>query len=301
MQVAWRLLKGALPILVLCLLVSVAPSAAAAAYEGPGQKGVVPVGEGGALVPILGGFVDDRVFAVLSGLPADTCRLVLDANGTYGDARLTWSRGDSAAYVWAEAGQRDVSYRLHAVWHDDLNGNCTAEETAEGTIWHDPRGRPFVDLALMEERLILEVRAGGEPVDARLDVHNNGTIPDNVTAGIKVVHPDFKVTSIGKVRQVAVGPLETVPFVFRVSVPEDGEVRVHPVQVGFTSESGWSQAFTFHLSVLPSNATGDGDLLQDPAESAPLPPPSVTPEEAPLPVVVVLFACTLALLARRRM
>lgn len=288
------------PLLALLLLAGLMPGAAAAPYEGPGQKGVVPVGEGGRTIPHLEGIADDHLFAALQGIPGDACRIVLDQNGTYAGTGVTWELGSDTAYVWAEAGDREAPYRLHALWTTDLNGNCTVERTETQTYWHDPRGRPYVELRLLDDKQYLPGPAGSN-ITVRFTVHNNGTIADNVTAQMAVVKDTFRVTSDGPVVDVPVQPLQEVSFAFIVEVPRDTRPVPHTVQVNLVGDSGWRQAATAILKI--GRAEGPDPVATekvDPSSAKPLPPPTVDAGEAPMPLAMTLLAVALALAMRRR-
>lgn len=295
-------------VLLLVLLLMVLPpfllGVEARPFTGAGQTGSVPVGEGGETVPFLADLADDRIFVAIGPVPGDTCRLVLDTNGTYGETGLHWAEGDETAYVWADHGARDAPYRLHAVWSRDLNDNCTVERTEETTHWHDPRGRPFVELRILEHRPLFPGPAG-TTIRVDLTIQNNGTLSDNVSAEIGNHPKEFRVTAATPILTVPVDPLEQVVFSFDVEVPWETRAGVYPLVVDFESESGWSGGITAFPDVGPPEGEDPRpheDKTPDPAAADPLAPPTLEPNEAPLVHGLLLLVVTVGLvgLLRRR-
>jgi len=289
-------------LLAIPLLLLVVPGAAGLAYAGPGQTGTVRLGDDGALASLgldLPAPLADNLSEVrLDGLPADACRLVLDQNGTYAATHALWTPGLATARVYAAAGTTNAAFRVHALWHTDLNGHCTAEETEDGILWHDPRGRAYVEMVVLDRRPVVD-GARNSTIDVTLRIHNNGTVPDNVTGRLARLPDGWSGASSGATTAVPVAPLATVGFPFRLHIPDGPQSRLAIVRVAF-SATDWNAevpVFVQFDEATPAPAASKGAKAPGTPDAAP--PPAWTPSaEAPAPPFL-LGVLALGLIARR--
>ncbi len=241
--------RGLLPVgLVLILLIGV-PTVEAAQYEGPGHRGEVPVGDGGALAEFAPDLGEGVTHVGLSGIAPNICQIELDEASAAGNATLVWSPGNETAFVAAELGAREVPFRVASHWERDLNDACTVEVTENGRTWHDPRGRPFIDLQFPERMVSHEITAGNW-TRVQAEVHNNGTLPERVNVGLKQMRDHWEIQNATPFLNVAIDPLETVEFGFDLLIPDDEPGRTNLLQLEVKGEeSGSKGTITLVLEV----------------------------------------------------
>lgn len=290
-----------LGLVVLCLWVLAAPVAEASVpYRGPGHEGTVPLGDGGIglLLPAEAG--DNRTFVGLSGFPTDTCRIVLDENGTYAGTHLDWTGEGGEARVWADAGVVDAPYRVVAHWIRDLKDACTAEVTPEGTIWHDPRGRPFRELHTNASRMFLAGEVG-QTLRVAVTVTNNGTLASDVTAALPLRQEGWSVAGGSAALDVQVAPLEAREFHFDVAIPRSQKPVTNVVFVELSDRHGWEEKVTVFLDLRPARAVQPDEPSETDESSAELPEWRPVAKESPAPhFVPFLLVALVAYAARRR-
>ncbi len=286
-------------VLLGAVLVAIPSGEAGFPYQGPGHAGSVPLGDGGASLALPDPATDNRTVVRLDGIPDDACRLVLDENGTYARSHVAWAPGQAVAGIWADVGVVDAPFRVVAHWLTDLNGACTAEVTPDGTLWHDPRGRPFVELLVNETRSFWSGPVG-TVFPLAVEVTNNGTLTTEVTAGLPIAQKGWEIRRASPVLNVSVPPLETVVFSFDVFVPRTEQPRMNALALELRAPD-WAARPVFFLDLKPplpllveETAPEDGGRGLEPWEP--------TPREAPAPSIfgiLTLFLVTYAL--RRRL
>lgn len=299
------ILVGAVALIVLLWAPSVM-----AAYEGPGQQGVVPLGDGGHLQPLYS-LVGEGLFHVpLTGIGSDVCRIVLDENETYDRTLLVWVPGNDTAYVAAEPGQRDALFRIAAHWELDMNDECTVEVTPDEKIWHDPRGRPFIHMQIVERHVAYEAVPGNwTPVEAW--VRNNGTLPEAVNITLGHMRPDWQIRNATGVVDVPVEPLQTLRVGFDLFIPPTETSGTKLLLLNMEGKhSGWADRATLMLEVQSGDevwGAADDDEDEDRidprrARDAPTAQSGPTGQipGPPLVVTVMLVALVAFTLARRR-
>lgn len=235
-------------------------------YEGPGHRGMVPIGDGGVVASHAPDLGEGLMLVPLEGIPEKACRVVLDENESYARTLLVWSPGNETAYVAAEAGERDAPFRVVSHWERDMNDDCTVEVTPDGKVWHEPRGRPFIEMMWQERHVHYNPEPGTWfPVEAVLE--NNGTLEETVNVSVQYLQEEWQVrNSTGSVDRT-VAPEGTLRFGFELYLPENERTGTKLIlfdAVG--TESGWSGRATIALHVKGSDqalSTGSDDHEED--------------------------------------
>jgi hypothetical protein len=281
--------------LLLATLLAVPPAALAAPYEGPGQSGIIPLGDGGHLATLHPDAGLGITHVALDGLPADTCALDVGPPADGPAVAAHWSIGNRTAYVFAEPGARDAQFLIAAHWVWDVKGDCTVEHTPEGVIYHDPRGRPFIDLKFPERRLTFTPTTG-EWSRIEVPIVNNGTLPEHadITLGLRRAH--WEIANATPAANVPIAPGATYVFGFDLLVPLEQPARISLLLVDLAGrESGTADRATLVLDLQ------EGE--KPPVVARPPPPalpPWEEPEEAPGSGVIALLVLVLGCLAVRR-
>lgn len=250
-------------ILALLVVLALVSGVQAAEYEGPGHEGMVPLGAGGLVAELAPAVGEGLTHVPLQGIGEDVCRIVLDENGTYEPAVLVWQPGNTTAHVAAEPGTQNVPFRVVSHWEHDLNGACTAEVTTNGTVWHDPRGRPFIEMRVVERHVKFDVEAGSwTPVEAQ--VFNNGTLPETLNVSLGHMRDDWKIRNSTGVVGVRVDPLETATIGFDLYVPENEPTGTRLLLVDMEGgKSGWTDRATLVLRIKNDERVEQDDTEED--------------------------------------
>jgi hypothetical protein len=242
---------------LLSVTVLAAPAATAEPYKGPGHQGIVPIGVGGLLAETLPLVGEGVVHIPLEGIPADVCKIELDDGPGYTQSTLVWTPGNETAYVAAEPGERDAAFKVKAHWELDLKGACTVEVTPGGTIWHDPRGRPFIELAFQERTISHDVEPG-QWYTMDVYIHNNGTLEDTVNITFQHLRNEWEIRNPTGVVDRRVGPLETIRVGFDLRMPENQQSGTNLVLFDAeATKSGWQDRATLLLRVEGTDAALD--------------------------------------------
>lgn len=298
--------RALVPLVLALAILAVAAPALASQYEGPGHRGEVPLGDGGllaGLAPLVGQGI---THVEVTGIAPEICKIVFDDDDAYANATLVWSPGNETAYIGAQAGARDAPFRIAAHWELDMNDECTVEVTKEGRTWHDPRGRPFIDIQYEDRFLDFDV-VTGDWTPVYVELHNNGTLSERVNIATEHMRDTWQIRNATAFMDVEIGPLETKRFGFELLIPDGEPSRTNLLLFNVEGkESGFRERLTLVLEVESS-----GRPANDTDEEAPVqinqrgqPPPEWTPgSSGQIPVaspIVGLVAVVLIVGLKRR-
>lgn len=218
----------------------------------------------------------------LSGIAPEICRIELEEEGAFANATLVWHPGNETAYIAGEVGARDVPFQVVTHWERDLNDECTVEVTQKGRVWHDPRGRPFIDLQFTDRIAGHDLTAGNwTRIDA--GIHNNGTLPERVSVSIEHMRDHWEIRNATSFLNVEIEPLETVAFGFDLRVPDDEPGRTNLLLFHVKGEeSGFKDKITLVLGVEGSGKTPSNDEEDTPGriDQRGRAPPEEKPEQS---------------------